>query len=189
MAFMLDNGFLGLLFDQVVLPARSPPSWGAASMNMLHLSETVRREFTRDQTAFHAELKASFLGMAFQESPIITVHPVPLNDRTLAPLLRIRSAKGPTAGKDLGEDESIVMLMTQLPDLQWVTLDKGAAVKAIDILGGARVCSPFEACVQLAEAGMLTVRQLDQCVSRIELKHVSGGLPLRLQARYDALAR
>ncbi|MCK6520518.1 hypothetical protein L6R49_03665 [Myxococcota bacterium] len=117
--------------------------------------------------------------------PLINVHKSSL--RASSALQRVRPVSA-NATRDLGEDISLALLMSDLLTLRWVTLDVRAERRTLHELGAERVCSPYDLLIDLLERGLLDLAAFDACKKAFEAR-MQGllGFPARLQPRYNAL--
>src|SRR5262249_45089007 len=93
--------------------------------------------------------------------------------------LRTRAA---TADKDIGEDVSIAVCATELPEAVFVTMDKRAAYVALSELGRGRVAAPFELWDELERSGLLTLETYKNlCEKTAKRDHGLAAVPRRHQ--------
>jgi hypothetical protein len=181
--YLLDTGVLQWLAKtwRGTPPLSNPhhTDWSG----LLHVVRTVINE-AREKTSYTTKLVESRLG----EAPWLVVHSLTLDSTAFAVLLSLRSST-PSAQKDFGEHESIAMLSDLPDDVVWVSLDQGSESLALDLYGPSRLCSPFDFFIHLGELRLLSFEQVEMAVKLVHKNYRKTPLPLRLQARYDALPR
>lgn len=169
--WMLDDGPLGIL-------ARvAQPSWGWKPASF-HLAESVAMCTALDKSGRRQALLAARAG----GQDVVVKHAVSagsMADGTLWGHLRTSSA---LATRDLGEDESIALLVHDLQELVFVVLDRKAAMVALAELGPGRVASPFDYWDWLRSEGIVDASGFDLLCARV-LAEDSGfpGRPVRFR--------
>ncbi len=181
MAYLIDNGILSALATCWLKGPSYLPHQPTAWRGIVNVAVEVRSECGLqgiDQIFWNDN----------GNLPLIQVHRISTLQAATA-LSRVRPNSA-NATKNLGEDVSLALLMSDLSTSRWVSLDQLAERRALHELGGDRVCSPYEFLIDLTERGLLEFSGLEHCKKAYERRlQALVGLPARLQARYDALKR
>lgn len=142
---------------------------------------TVVREVADGALNDKSGRRTSLLSMsASSGAPCIVIHDGgPEAARVLFGHLRPVAA---SSTRDLGEDVSIAVCATELPNAVFVTMDKRAAYVALAEIGGARVATPFEVWDSLEQRGLVT-RATYTVLCEMTAKQDQGlsGVPLRFR--------
>jgi len=122
------------------------------------------------------------LNLKVDEVPVVEVHSAVTGSDAATTLWTHLRASSTLASRDLGEDESIALLIHELKDLVFVVLDRKAAMVALAELGPSRVASPFDYWDWLRAEGMVDETTFDKLSARV-LKEDSGfpGRPVRFR--------
>lgn len=179
MAFLVDTGILDVLELGCKGLPQSMQDQDSRWRELLHVSALVWREFERSRRG------SALKGVVCGESPPISLLSLPLNSETVRTLNRLRPVTG--GDKNAGEDESLALLLTCRPDLNWVSLDYRAVNRGLTELGQARLMAPHELFLILAERGLLSKSELEAVYSAIERKCQTLSFPERLLSRLERL--
>lgn len=151
------------------------PRW----RELLHVSALVWREFER------ARRGSALAGVVSGESSPIALLSLPVTPESVRALQRLRPVTG--GDKNAGEDESLALLVTERPDLIWVSLDYRAVNRGLTELGQARLMAPHELFLILAERELLSKSELEAVYSAIQRKCQTLTFPERLRSRLERL--
>lgn len=168
--WLLDDGPLGVLARAI----DATWSWPEAAL-------TVVREVADGASSDKTGRRAALLAMrAASGGACVKVHDGgPAAANMLWGHLRPQAA---ASTRDMGEDASIAVCATDLPDAVFVTMDKRAAYIAIAELGGARVAAPFEVWAWLERSGLVTRAVYDAlCAMTAKQDQGLSGVPLRFR--------
>jgi hypothetical protein len=176
--WLLDTGPLGLLALNFDLEEER--EWPAET---LHVTSHVVEE------AQHHAKVSQFLQREGANGPCVRVHEITARSPAGQRLAEIRGDAA-TARKNLGEDASVALCLTDLPDAILVTDDNRSAFMALQELGRTRVSTSYDlwlslladSHISLAVAGSLcdaTRRKLNNRTMPARIVHALGSLHQR----------
>lgn len=166
--WMLDDGPFGLL------SMASTPAWSWKPGSIL-LADTVAAGSSLDKSGRRQRLR----DLRVDGEAVVEVHaPSPKANATLYSHLRPDTT---TATRDLGEDESIALLIHDLPDVVLVLIEIRATRVALAELGYGRVATPFDYWAWLRDEGVIDGATFDDLCVRLLKKDTGLKRPVRFR--------
>lgn len=166
--WMLDDGPFGLL------SMASSPAW-SWKPGSIHLANTVAAGASLDKSGRRQRLR----DLRVDGKSVVEIHtPSPKANATLYGHLRPDTT---TATRDLGEDESIALLIHDLPDVVLVLIEIRATRVALAELGHGRVATPFDYWAWLRDEGVIDGAAFDDLCVRLVKKDAGFKRPVRFR--------
>lgn len=169
--WMLDDGPFGIL----ARCADASWSWRPSSF---YVADTVAKGASKDKSGRRQDL----LSLEMEGESVVIARAVEVGsdaDTTLWGHLRKQQA---LASRDLGENESIALLIHEMADAVFVVLDRKAAMVAWAELGHGRVASPFDYWDWLRAEGVIDQAAFDLLCERVTREDTGlPGIPVRFR--------
>lgn len=171
--WVLDDGPFGL-HARVVAPSETWPA------GRLHVSEDVAANAHKDRSG----RRQLWLAARNGSGPCVVVHAIVTGTDVGKMVYEHLRTNAANASTDLGEDESVALCALELVDAVFVTMDKGAAYKALVELGVGRVASPFDLWIELRAEGLITEAEFVKlCEATAKGDSGIAGVPQRVTAK------
>jgi hypothetical protein len=166
--WVLDDGPFGLL------AMACGPTW-RWKPSSFHLTQAIAAGAANDRSG----RRGALLGLTVGGQRVVEEHAPSAQARTT--LYSHLRPDETSATRDLGEDESIAVLLHDLPDAVFVLIEIRATRVALAELGHSRVATPFDYWAWLRDEGIIDGEAFDDLCNRLTKKDAGLKRPLRFR--------